>query len=117
MSGPKMKAWSVSDRDCNLGFSVVIFAETRGKAIRYALDYCDGAFDWCTWTDMRAIRKPALDRFYDERCEMDWYNMADRVAMVRYAGFVCSQDSYDSNECERCGAREWCDTYASMRDD
>ena len=110
-----MKAYSVSDKDCNLGYSYVIFAETRAKAIRHALDYCDGAFDSCEWTDMRALRKPQLDKFYRGESEMDWCNMEDRVAMVRYAGFQCSDEmDVTSDECEQCAAREWCDRYDYM---
>ena len=107
-----MKAYSVSDRDCNLGYSYIVFAETRGKAIRHALDCCDGTFDSCTWTDMRALREPALDRFYKGKTEMDWCDPDDRIAMVRYAGFECS-DWVDvtSDECEKCPAHEWCDRY------
>lgn len=110
-----MKAYIVSDRNGDTGFSNVVFAETRGKAIRHALDYSDGAFDWCTWTDMRATRAPALDKFYHGNSEMEWDNMAERAAMVRYAGFYCS-DEYDiaSDECERCAAHEWCIRYDRM---
>lgn len=107
-----MKAWSVSDGNGDTGIDYVIFAETRGKAIRYALDHCDGAFDWYTWTEMRALRKPALDRFYKGRPAMDWCDLDDRVAMVRYAGFVCSDEVIVSSaECEACPAHEWCDRY------
>ena len=107
-----MKAYSVSDINGNTGYSYVVFAETRGKAIRHALDHCDGTFDYYAWTEMRAIRKPALDKFYRGKAEMDWSDMEDRVAMVRYAGFQCS-DEYDvtSDECEQCAAHEWCDRY------
>lgn len=110
-----MKAYSVSDVNGDAGYSYIVFAETRGKAIRYALDYCDNAFDDYTWTEMRAIRKPALDRFYRGRREMDWCDMEDRVAMVRYAGFYCSDEMcIGSDECEQCPAHEWCDRYDRM---
>ena len=110
-----MKAYSVSDANGDLGYSYVVFAETRGKAIRYALDHCDGCFDYCTWTEMRAIRKPQLDKCYRGRAEMDWCDMEDRVAMVRYAGFQCSDEmDITSDECEQCAAHEWCDRYDRM---
>lgn len=110
-----MKAYSVSDVNCNTGYSYVVFAETRGKAIRHALDYCDCAFEYYTWTEMRAIRKPALDRFYRGKREMDWEDMEDRVAMVRYAGFYCSDEVLvGSDECVQCPAHEWCDRYDGM---
>lgn len=107
-----MKAYSVSDENAYVVYSYVVFAETRGKAIRHALDYCDNAFDNSTWTDMRALRKPQLDRFYRGKAEMDWCDMEDRVAMVRYAGFQCSDEVIvSSDECEQCAAHEWCDRY------
>lgn len=107
-----MKAYSVSDKDYNLGYSYIVFAETRGKAINHALHYCDDAFESCEWTEMRAIREPRLDRFYHGNSEMDWCNMEDRVAMVRYAGFQCSGEvNVTSDECEQCAAHEWCDRY------
>ena len=107
-----MKAYYISDRDCNFGYGYVVFAETRGKAISHALRYCDCAFDCCTWTEMRALRKPELDRFYRGNAEMDWCNMEDRVAMVKYAGFYCSDEVITtSDECEQCAAHEWCDKY------
>ena len=110
-----MKAWSVSDRNGDTGIDYVIFAETRGKAIRYALDHCDGAFDWYTWTEMRALRKPALDRFYKGRPAMDWCDLDDRVAMVRYAGFRCSDEVLVmSDECLACPAHFWCDRFDGM---
>ena len=111
----KMKAWSVSDANGNVGIDYVIFAETRGKAIRYALDHCDGAFDWYEWTEMRALRKPVLDQFYRGKPMMDWCDMEDRVAMVRYAGFQCSNEVLVTpDECLACPAHEWCDRYDSM---
>ena len=107
-----MKAYSVSDRDGNLGYSYIVFAETRAKAIKHALDYCDGSFDDCTWTDMRALRKPSLDKFYKGKAEMDWCDPDDRIAMVRYAGFECSYEiNVTTDECEKCPAHEWCDRY------
>lgn len=110
-----MKAWSISDANCNTDASYIVFAETRGKAIRHALDYCNGAFEWCSFTEMRAIRVPALDGFYRGKPEMDWCNMDDRVAMVRYAGFHCSGDvTVTIDKCKRCHAHFWCDRFEGM---
>lgn len=50
-----LKAYSVSDKNGDVGICYVIFATTRGKAIRYALDHCDGTFDWYGYTEMRAM--------------------------------------------------------------
>ena len=110
-----MKAWIVSDYGGNSEYSAVIFAETRGKAIRYALDYCDGTFDSFEWTEMRAVRVPALDEFYRGKPEMDWFDMDDRVAMVRYAGFYCSDvETVTVDKCKQCPAHFWCDRFESL---
>lgn len=111
-----MKAYEVCDANCDVGFSYVIFAETRGKAIRYALDHSDGAYDWYSFTEMRALRRPALDKYYRGEPMMDWDDDNDRVAMVREAGFRCSYEiDVDEDECLRCAAHEWCDRYESMK--
>lgn len=107
-----MKAWSVSDANGNSGYSYVIYAETRGKAIRYALDHCDGTFDWYDWTEMRALRVPALDSCYRGKSEMDWCDMDDRVAMVHYAGYHCSNEiDVTKGECLECPAHSWCNRF------
>ena len=110
-----MKAYQVSDINSYYDYSYVVFAETRGKAIRYALDHCDMRFDCSEWTDMRATRRPQLDGFYHGEPEMDWCDMEDRVALVRHAGFMCSDEVIvTSDECEQCAAHEWCMRYDRM---
>lgn len=102
-----MKAYSISDRNGAEGYSLVVFAETAGKAKAYAArtdDFCDYGF-----TGIRVIRKPSLDRFYRGNIEMDWDNDEDRVAMVRYANFECSYEADVSEEdCRACPAFQWC---------
>lgn len=113
-----MKAYSVSDRNGDTGLAYIIFAESRGKAIYYALHNCDGTFDWYGWTEMRAVRRPALDKHYRGETQMDWCDMEDRVAMVRYADFRCSDENYVTlDECEECPAHEWCGKYESLKED
>ena len=111
-----MKAYDVSDRDGVLGYSIVVFAETRGKAIAYAHykdDFCD-----FRWTEMSALRKPELDKYYNGKTEMDWYNMEDRIAMVKDANFQCSYEvDITLEECESCPAHEWCERYERMKED
>ena len=110
-----MKAWGVTDGNCNTGVTYIIFAETRGKAIRYALDHCDGAFDWYEWTEMRALREPKLDKYYRGKPEMEWDCAEDRIAMVKDAGFYCTYEfSDDDLGCETCPAREWCSRHENM---
>ena len=114
----KLKAYSVSDANGDTGFAYIIFAESRGKAIYYALRNCDGTFDWYGWTEMRALRRPALDKYYNGRREMDWCNMDDRVAMVKEAGFICSDEvGVTLSECEECPAHQWCDKYESLKEE
>lgn len=114
----EMKAYTVSDANGNVGIDYIIFAETRAKAIHYALHNCDGTFDWYGWTEMRALRRPALDKYYKGRREMDWCDMDDRVAMVKEAGFRCSYEmDVTISECEGCPAHPWCDRYESLREE
>ena len=112
---PKMKAYEVSDRNCDVGCAFIVFAETRGKAISSVDD--DDVFGDYSFIEMRAIRKPSLDKYYNGRKQMDWYDMDDRVAMVRDGNFRCS-DEYDVplEECEACPAHEWCEQYEGMKD-
>lgn len=111
-----MKAYSVSDRNGDEGYSLVVFAETAGKAKAYAAgtdDFCDYGF-----TGIRAIRKPMLDKYYKGKPEMDWFDPKDRVAMVRYANFECSSEmSFAECNCESCPAKNWCGRYESEMDD
>lgn len=103
-----MKAWTASDRNGDAGFTMVVFAETAGKAKAYAAgtdDFCDYGF-----TGIRVNRARALDQYYLGEPEMDWYNMDDRIAMVKNANFECSYE-IDNPRCEECGATEWCGRY------
>lgn len=104
-----MKAYLVQDRWDPL-FSTVVFAETAGKARALAqrTDVCEDL----DFTDIRALREPALDSFYKGKWEMDWNNDEDRVAMVRFANFQCSLEVEDP-ECYSCPAKDWCGRYES----
>lgn len=101
-----MKAWLVRDKD-ELA-ATVVFAETRGKAralARYT-DACEDV-DFC---DIEVRRKPNLDKYYKEgKKEMDWYNDADRLALVKECGFYC--EDMDIEDCEDCPAKEYCGHY------
>ena len=107
---PKMKAYAVSDKNGNVDYDIVTFAESRGKAISYALH--DESYCGCYWTEMRAIRKPQLDKYYRGKLEMDWFDMGDRVAMVRDAGYQCSYEvDVTIEKCEACPAHKWCERW------
>ena len=101
-----MKAYVISDRNGDSGYAMVVFAETRGKALAYAVN----EDEWCDWgfTGLRATRAPELDSYYHGNTEMDWYDDDDRMAMVRYAGFHCSYEYEPVDDCKTCPAYEWC---------
>ena len=93
-----MKAWKVYT--IYEDGSLVIFAETSGKAKAYAMSDFDEDY-----TNMRATRLSKLDKYYRGSSEMDWYNDDDRIAMVKEAGFHC--EGYE--ECTGCCAKEICE--------
>lgn len=97
-----MKAWIVNNKN-DVG-SVVIYAETRGKAIAKAL--CADGFEDCMWTDLYARRFKEFDKYYKEgQDEADWDDPEIRTTLVKDYGWGC----YDiSHECETCKARQYC---------
>lgn len=103
-----MKAWLVrkKDEDC----ATVVFAETRGQAKVRAkgTDACEDA----EFMDIECHRAKEMDKYYKPgKTEMDWYNSADRIALVKYAGFWCGFDAFDISECPECPANQWCERY------
>ena len=106
----KMKAYIASDRNGESGYSMVVFAETAGKAKAFASN--SDRFDYYDFTDMRVRRCKELDSYYQGRLEMDWLDDNDRVAMVRYANFECSGEIWHP-DCEtvECPAQQWCGRY------
>ena len=100
-----MKAYSVRDKDSF--YSAVVFAESVGKAKAIAIhtDACEDSY----YTDIRAIRIPALDKYYCGKTEMDWYDDNDRIALVKEVGFSCSPEYWEPEDCERCPAKQYCD--------
>lgn len=111
-----MKAYTASDRNGDSGYSIVVFAETAGQAKAYAAS--NDAFDGYDFTEIRVNRIKKLDRFYKGKCEMDWMDYEDRVAMVRYANYECSCEVWHP-ECEKgeCPAQQWCGRYERMNVD
>ena len=99
-----MKAWLVREKDGDC--ATVVFAETRGKArsLAMATDACEDA-DFC---DIEVSRRPHMDKYYKEgKKEMDWYNDADRLALVKECGFRC--EYVEPYLCDDCPAKEFCD--------
>lgn len=106
-----MKAYAVDDRQGYSEYSVVVFAESRGKAIVAALGTDEFPYaDW-SYTELRAIRNPELDKYYQGRQCMDWDNPDDRLAMVRDGGYHCAEDAFYPDDCAKCSGKDYCSRY------
>ena len=112
-----MKAYMVRDKTGYRDMATVVFAESRNAARSAALytDACEGL----DYIEIQAIREPDLDQFYREgKKEMDWFDLEDRAAMVRYAHFECSDEAdIDLLECENCPGHEWCGQYEYLKEE
>lgn len=108
-----MKAYCVTDLGRDEMFSTIVFADDRGRARMLAThtDACEDA----EFVNIRAVRKPQLDKYYRGNFEMDWNNDEDRIAMVRECNFECSYE-IDDPECEWCAASQWCGRYERMHE-
>lgn len=106
-----MKAYKVSIY--NDIYSTVVFAESPSKAKARILG--DDGYDECEYTDLRAIRLPEADKYYQEgKWCLNWYNDEDQIIMVRDLGYKC-YDPIDW-ECEDCPASQWCGTFQAKID-
>ena len=106
-----MKAWYVTDRKGYSDYALIVFAETRGKAIFSALGTDEfPKYDW-DFTELCARREPALDGAYRGQWRMDWDDDEDRLAMVQWGGYYCGEDGFDPSDCERCVAKHCCPRY------
>lgn len=102
-----MKAWYVYEATRYCEFAIIVFAETKGKAIVYALSQDE--FEDYGYTDMRAKRFPeadGMDKGYKDR--LDWDDSDDARFLVAH-GWHCNDDVYDPNFCEECGGKDICD--------
>ena len=106
-----MKAWKVNAKD--EFYSTVVFAETRGKAKSLALntDCCDDI----DFTDIEARRFPEADKMYNGRNEMDWYNLNDRLFLVKECNWRCEYPEFE--DCKKCIAKEHCSEYEYMSEE
>jgi len=111
-----MKAWNVFDKNRYAEYSIIVFAETKGKAVSLAIGTDE--FPKCDWdfTELRARREPDLDDAYRGSWRMEWNNDADRLAMVRI-GYHCGDDAFDPDDCEHCVAKDECSMYAEYREE
>ena len=99
-----MKAWQVNGED---GYSVVVFAETRGKARVIAMG--EDACEDMKFIDIKPYRLPIADHLYKNRCVMDWDNDEDRMFLVKECEWSCVDGFED--DCEYCKCREYCVKY------
>lgn len=112
-----MKAYVVSDRKGYSEWTVIVFAESRGKAIVAALGTDEFPYrDW-EYTELRAIRKPEFDKCYRGKWRMDWDNSNDRLAMVRDGGYYCYEDIFDPADCAKCSGKDYCSRYEEYLDE
>ena len=112
-----MKAWYVTDRKGYSDYAIIVFAETRGKAIASAIGTDEfPKYDWY-FTELFARREPALDGAYRGAWRMEWDNDDDRLAMVRWGGFHCDDDSFDPDYCAKCSGKDYCSRYEEYLDE
>ena len=104
-----MKAYKISDLKGYADYSTVVFAETSGKAKAIAIT--TDAFNDYEFTEISARRVPKLDKYYRGLDEMDWFDDADRIALVRDAGYSCDPEWWEGEDCTRCPAKQWCERY------
>ena len=106
-----IKAYEVFDRQRYEPYSIIVFAESRGKAV--SLGYGTEEYPTCDWdfTQLTAHRSPAFDKYYAEgKWRMEWEDDADRIAMIE-CGYYCDDDSFDPDYCESCSGKDICPKY------
>ena len=102
-----MKAYKISDLKGYCEYSTIVFAESRGNAKAIAIT--TDSFNDYDYTEISARRVPKLDKYYRGLEEMNWEDSGDRIAMVKEAGFSCSPEYWEEEDCEKCPAKQWCD--------
>lgn len=106
-----MKAYVVSDRQGYAEYTVIVFAESRGKAVVATLGTDEFPSEDWSYTELRAIRKPEFDKHYKGNYRMDWDNPEDRLAMVRDGGYYCNEDAFEPDDCVKCNGKDYCSRY------
>lgn len=108
-----MKAYKISDLKGYADYLTVVFAETSGKAKAIAIT--TDAFNDYDFTEISARRVPELDKYYRGLDEMDWCEPTDRIALVKEVGWFCSDETFDSEECPTCPAKQWCERWQNEK--
>lgn len=106
-----MKAWKVNSEysEC----SVVVFAETAGKAKQIALktdELCEERY-----VDIKVNRLPKIDRFYKEgKAIVDFEDEDIRLELVKEYNWACLEPTY--RECSVCLAEKYCN-YSALEEE
>lgn len=100
-----LKAYYATTNDS--WYSTIVFAENRGQA--KALAMRTDCLEDEEYINIRVTRFPQADRLYKGNYEVDWYDAETRITLVRDFGWSCYEAEYP--ECEKCPAREYCDTW------
>lgn len=110
---PKPVAWEVSSAYTYSEGVVIIYATSRGKAKSLALWEEPFVTDDSIYTDMRARRRPELDKYWKKGLTyLSWEDNLARLIMVKKLGFTCTDETQllSSTECQYCKASLYCDT-------
>lgn len=111
-----MKAWiCTTETPKTTAFSTVIFAETRGQAISFAMS--SDQLEEPDYIDVRARRFVEADGEYRGRQEMDWdANEEDRRFLVSH-GWRCNPEMWEPEDCEGCGCADICEYAKEYKED
>lgn len=102
-----MKAWKVYDTYYWNPYAIIVFAETRNKAIVNALG--EPEFEGAEYIDLRAVRYPDADEMYQENKDrLDICRPEDELFLVKH-GWQCTEEMYDPHYCKACAGKDICD--------
>lgn len=98
-----MKAYIAWNNASVEAYSTIVFAENsrEAKKIAFCCDVCDGA----DYIQVRVKRFPEADKLYKGECEVNWWDMETRLALVKDSLWCCADTSY---ECDTCAAKKYC---------
>lgn len=105
MSNSKFKAYVVSSKTSDDNESLIVFAETSGKAkvIAQSSSVCSDT----DFIDIECHREPYFDKYYKKgKTEMDWNDSKDRIVLCK-AGWACIDECNPIN----CSAKKYCIRY------
>lgn len=109
-----MKAYGVHDKNWYSDYTVIVFAETVGRAKSIALGTDEYPYpDW-QYIELMAWRIPVLDECYRGHSIMDWYDDKDRYDLVTKWKTWCGSEYYDERDCELCCAKDVCEGRKEM---